>query len=81
MFFIGERLVNMEKMFNLIHRADFHTDTLPDLFVNQPLSEGPAKGLRVNLEPMVQDFYRRMGWDVKGIPTPATLRKLGLDNP
>ncbi|MCP4630220.1 MAG: aldehyde ferredoxin oxidoreductase family protein [bacterium] len=80
LFFIGERLVNMEKMFNLIHSADFHADTLPDLFINQPLTEGPAKGLRVNLEPMVQDFYRRMGWDVKGIPTPDTLRKLGLDH-
>jgi aldehyde:ferredoxin oxidoreductase len=79
LFRIGERLVNMEKMFNLRHSADFHADTLPDLFVNTPLTEGPAKGLRVNLEPMVQDFYHRMGWDVKGIPTPATLRKLGLD--
>jgi len=78
LFFIGERLVNMEKMFNLRHSSDFHADTLPDFFVNQPVTEGPAKGLRVNLEPMVQDFYYRMGWDVNGIPTPDTLRKLGL---
>jgi len=78
LFFIGERLVNMEKMFNLRHSSDFHADTLPDLFIDQPVTEGPAKGLRVNLEPMVQDFYQRMGWDVNGIPTPDKLRKLGL---
>jgi aldehyde:ferredoxin oxidoreductase len=80
LFFIGERLVNMEKIFNLRHSADFHTDTLPDLFTSQPLTEGPAKGLRVNLEPMVQDFYRRMGWDDKGVPTTDTLRNLCLDD-
>ena len=80
LFFIGERLVNMEKIFNLRHSADFHTDRLPDLFTNQALSEGPGKGLRVNLEPMVQDFYHRMGWDNKGIPTTETLRKLSLDD-
>ena len=79
LFFIGERLVNMEKLFNLRHSSDFHADTLPDFFINQPVTEGPAKGLRVNLEPMVQDFYHLMGWDAKGIPTPDTLRRLGLD--
>ena len=79
LFFIGERLVNMEKLFNLRHGSDYHTDTLPDFFINQPVAEGPAKGLCVNLEPMVQDFYRRMGWDVNGIPTSDTLQKLGLD--
>jgi aldehyde:ferredoxin oxidoreductase len=80
LFFIGERLVNMEKIFNLRHSADFHADTLPDLFTSQPLTEGPAKGLRVDLEPMVQDFYRRMGWDDKGVPTTDTLRNLCLDD-
>ena len=80
LFFIGERLVNLEKLFNLRHSSDFHADTLPDLFINQPLTEGPAKGLKVNLEPMVQDFYNCMGWDDKGVPTPDTLQKLGLDH-
>jgi aldehyde:ferredoxin oxidoreductase len=79
LFIIGEHLVNMEKLFNLRHGSDFHIDALPDFFVNQPIAEGPAKGQRVNLEPMVQDFYHLMGWDAKGIPTSDTLRKLGLD--
>jgi len=78
LFLIGERLVNLEKLFNLRHGSDFHADNLPDLFINQPLTEGPAKGLKVNLEPMVQDFYHCMGWDDKGVPTPDTLRRLGL---
>jgi aldehyde:ferredoxin oxidoreductase len=80
LFFIGERLVNLEKLFNLRHSSDFHADTLPDLFIKQPLTEGPAKGLKVNLEPMVQNFYNCMGWDDKGVPTSDTLRKLGLDH-
>jgi len=78
LYFIGERLVNLERLFNLRHGSEFHADNLPELFINQPLTKGPAKGLKVNLEPMVRDFYDDMGWDDRGVPTPATLRRLGL---
>jgi aldehyde:ferredoxin oxidoreductase len=37
--------------------------TLPDRFTNEPLREGPTKGATVNIEPMVDEYYRLHGWD------------------
>lgn len=76
---IGERIINMEKCFNLRHGATRGMDNLPDKFTTEPVSQGPAKGTKVDLEPMIADFYRAMGWDDEGKPTPETLARLGLD--
>jgi aldehyde:ferredoxin oxidoreductase len=78
-FRIGERIVNMEKMFNLRHGATRAMDNLPDKFTKEPVTEGPSKGTFANLEPMIDDFYEIMGWDVNGIPTSETLSKFDLD--
>jgi len=76
---IGERIVAMERFFNLRCGATAADDDLPALFQNTPIASGPARGRQVReLQAMVQDFYRVMGWDDRGIPTPATLTRLGL---
>ncbi|MEN8244251.1 MAG: aldehyde ferredoxin oxidoreductase family protein [Thermodesulfobacteriota bacterium] len=75
---IGERIVTMEKCFNLRHGATRVMDNLPEKFTNEPISEGPAKGAKLDLEPMIADFYRAMGWNDNGVPTPETLDRLGL---
>lgn len=76
---IGERIVTMEKMFNLRFGATADLDTLPDMFLSNPIAEGPSAGAKVDLKPMVRDFYRRMGWDERGVPLPKTLRALAID--
>jgi aldehyde:ferredoxin oxidoreductase len=78
LLFIGERIVNMEKLFNLRFGATADLDTLPDKFLQEPIGEGPSTGAKVDLVPMVQDFYRSMGWDEKGVPLPETLITLHL---
>jgi aldehyde:ferredoxin oxidoreductase len=78
LLFIGERIVNMEKLFNLRFGATADLDTLPDKFLQEPIGEGPSTGAKVDLVPMVQDFYRSMGWDEKGVPLPETLITLQL---
>jgi aldehyde:ferredoxin oxidoreductase len=75
---IGERIVNMEKLFNLRFGATSDMDTLPDKFLQEPIGEGPSTGAKVDLKPMVQDFYRSMGWDERGVPLPETLAVLEL---
>jgi aldehyde:ferredoxin oxidoreductase len=76
----GERILNLEKLFNLRHGELRNLDTLPDRFINEPVAEeGPAKGKVVDLRPMVADFYRAMGWDEEGIPGQSKLASLGLD--
>lgn len=79
LLFIGERIVTMEKLFNLRFGADAGMDTLPNMFLTDPIAEGPSAGAKVDLKPMVQDFYRRMGWDERGVPLPETLKALNLD--
>ena len=74
----GERIVNLERLFNAKAGADVTLDELPPLFVEQPLTEGPAAGVTVQLAPMRDEFYRLMGWTATGLPTRETLSRLGL---
>jgi len=78
---IGERIVNLERLFIAregITRAD---DTLPRRFLEEPLPEGggSSAGSVLELEPMLDEYYRARGWDVEtGLPTEEKLSELGL---
>jgi len=75
----GERIYNLERVFNVregLTRAD---DTLPKRLLEEPLPEGPAKGQVVDLEPLLDAYYKFRGWDKNGKPTPEKLKELGLD--
>lgn len=76
---VGERIVNLERMYNArlgLGRAD---DVLPRRF-NEPLAEGASAGETFELERMLDSYYRVRGWDVRtGNPTPEKLRELGLE--
>ncbi len=76
---IGERILNAERLFNLRHGATRADDDLPDRFTEEPLPNGPTRGMTVAIQPMVRDFYTAMGWDAEGQPTPEKLRELGLE--
>lgn len=77
----GERIVNVERCFNVregIRRAD---DRLPKRFTDEPMEcEGrETEGNTVHLEYMLEQYYRERGWDPKtSIPTPERLRRLSL---
>jgi aldehyde:ferredoxin oxidoreductase len=75
---IGERIVNMEKLFNLRFGATPELDTLPEKFLNEPIGEGPSTGAKVDLKPMLREFYEIMGWDEQGVPLSGTLTRLDL---
>jgi aldehyde:ferredoxin oxidoreductase len=38
-------------------------NTLPERFQKEPLKEGPTKGSVVNIQKMVDEYYRLHGWD------------------
>ncbi|MBF0234312.1 MAG: aldehyde ferredoxin oxidoreductase C-terminal domain-containing protein, partial [Desulfamplus sp.] len=79
LFTIGERVINMQKMFNIACGATSQDDTLPDFFQTDSLPEGAVKGEKVHgLSKMVQDFYHLMGWDENGVPTKAIMERLGI---
>jgi aldehyde:ferredoxin oxidoreductase len=77
---VGERIVNLERLYNLRHGASRADDDLPDRFVEERVaSPGPTQGMTVDIQPMVADFYAAMGWDEEGRPTAETLARLGIE--
>ena len=76
---IGERIWNLERLYNIREGIDRAQDTLPARFLEEPLREGPSSGRVVDLEKLLGDYYRTRGWDEEGIPTSGKLESLGLE--
>jgi aldehyde:ferredoxin oxidoreductase len=77
----AERIVNLKRAFNARLGLDRKDDTLPDRFLKEPMPDGPAKGMVVNLKPMLDEYYAERGWDVEtGLQRRETLEKLGLED-
>jgi aldehyde:ferredoxin oxidoreductase len=75
----GERIWNLERLYNL--RAGFtrKDDTLPPRFLDEPLGEGGSAGHVVHLDEMLAEYYRFRGWTSEGIPASKKIAALGLD--
>jgi len=74
----GERIWNLERLFNLragITKAD---DTLPPRLLETPAPAGVAKGRVAELDIMLPEYYSLRGWSDEGKPTPETLERLKL---
>jgi len=74
LFRIGERIINLERLFNIKHGAHRDDDCLPPMFLETETSHQNP----VPLEPMLQDFYTSMGWDKQGQPLEKTLNRLEI---
>ena len=58
-------------------------DIPPMRWFKEPLTEGPLKGSMLDLlkyDVMLKKYYRKRGWDERGIPKKTTLKKLGLSD-
>ncbi len=76
----GERIYNLEKLFNVREGFTKENDRLPAKF-SKPSPNGGSKGSKVTkkeLEKMRVDYYKLRGWDKKGVPTGKKLGELGL---
>jgi aldehyde:ferredoxin oxidoreductase len=82
LFMAGERVVNLERLFNLQHGNGISDDRLPDMFFKKEYNAGiePSKPAEW-MEPMKQEFYKIMGWDETGHPTAEKLAELGITRP
>jgi aldehyde:ferredoxin oxidoreductase len=75
----GERILNLERSFNVREGARRKDDTLPKRFVLEPLLSGGSKGKVVPIEEMIDDYYEARGWEKDtGIPSREKLYELGL---
>ena len=74
----GERIWNLERLFNLKAGLSSKDDTLPKRLLEEPLPEGPAKGQVVRLSEMLPEYYQLRGWDENGVPAKEKMRELNL---
>ncbi len=74
----GERIWNLERLFNLGAGLTAADDTLPKRLLEVPAPTGTAKGKVSELDKMLPEYYRERGWTPEGVPTKETLAKLGL---
>lgn len=77
---IGERKVNLERLFNLREGLTPAEDTLPWRALHEPIPDGPSEGAVVNLEPMLKEYYEARDWDREtGHPSAKKLKELNLE--
>ena len=75
---VGERVWNLERLYNLREGFTRQDDTLPPRLLDEPIAEGPSKGWVNKLEPMLAEYYRGRGWDENGVPKTEKLKDLSL---
>ncbi len=74
---IGERSINIERMFNYREGFSKEDDTLPDRFLEETL-EGPSSEETVDLEKMLKEYYSVRGWNEEGEPKKKKLEELEI---
>jgi aldehyde:ferredoxin oxidoreductase len=79
---MGERIFNLQRIFNCMAGFDRRQDTLPGRFFRELLQAGPPAGIamtREAFEGALSEYYALRGWDEQGRPTPARLEELGIE--
>lgn len=72
----GERIWNLERLFNLRAGIAPSEDTLPDRILKDP-AVGPHHTV-AHLSVMLPEYYSLRGWDSGGVPTEEKLKDLGI---
>jgi aldehyde:ferredoxin oxidoreductase len=75
---IGERVYNLERIFNIKAGIDKEQDNLPKRFLEEPFKEGLSKDKVVPVKQMLKDYYNVRGWDEEGVPTKEKLKELAI---
>ena len=76
----GERIVTLERLLNLKLGLSPSEDTLPARFMEEPLTEGASKGEVIDLQKMLEEYYKLRRWDpLSGYPSAEKLKELSLN--
>jgi aldehyde:ferredoxin oxidoreductase len=75
----GERIFNLKRLYNVKHGISRKDDRLPPRILSHKRGSGGAAENLPFLGAMLSEYYQYRGWDEFGIPTQATLERLGLE--
>jgi aldehyde:ferredoxin oxidoreductase len=79
---VGERRLNMMRLFNAREGLDRRHDKLPRKFFKTLQGTGPTFGVALDeaeFEHVLDVYYQLMGWTPTGIPVPTKLVDLGIE--
>ena len=74
----GDRVWNLERMFNLKAGVGPDQDRLPRRLVSEPIPSGPCKGHVHRLPELLPEYYKERGWNEQGLPTEEKLAELAI---
>jgi aldehyde:ferredoxin oxidoreductase len=77
----GERIVNLERLFNVREGVRRRDDVLPWRVMHEPIPDGPSAGMYCppdELAGMLDAYYDLRGWDADGVPTRERLARLQI---
>ncbi len=74
---VGERIYNIERLFNKAAGMKPEDDRLPKRLTEEPISDGPSKGQISQIHVTLPQYYEVRGWE-NAFPTKETLERLGL---
>jgi len=67
-------------LYNTSRGVSRKDDTLPERILHEPKGGGAGENLPPPLTASLDQYYRLRGWDSDGIPTRATLERLGIEH-
>lgn len=73
----GERIYNLERLFDKEAGMTAEDDTLPKRMTETPISNGPSKGMVSKLDEMLPEYYELRGWD-GAFPSEETIDRLEI---
>ena len=74
----GERIWNMERMFNAAAGFTSKDDNLPPRLLKEAIKDGPTAGQVNHLDVMLPEYYKIRGWTADGTVTDETRQRLSL---
>jgi aldehyde:ferredoxin oxidoreductase len=81
---IADRIYDLMRAFWVREYKDEWSRSMdypPERWFNEPLTKGPFKGAKLDkakYDALLDEYYRKRGWDKRGVPTKTTLEKRGL---
>jgi aldehyde:ferredoxin oxidoreductase len=86
LIYTADKILNLIRVFWIREYASSWAkamDVPPMRWFTQPLTVGPLKGAMLDplkYDAMLNKYYRKRGWDERGIPKKSTLKTLGLSD-
>ncbi len=79
---VGQRRLNLFRVFNAREGLGRKDDKLPKKFFKQLQGTGPTAGFALTHEEIdsaIDEYYKLAGWTNDGVPTPETLKKHDIE--